>query len=474
MSGSVSEFQQAVALAYANELGRPPDADGLAAYTGLLLAGVPLNQVQLSIAQSAETQADINELYLDTLGRTVDPTGLAASTQALAAGASLAQLRANLANSPEGQGAIAGLYKAVLDRPADASGLALYARAVAAGASLAQVRADLASSPEAASVVAKAFQFYLERVPTPQEAGFYTAALGSGASYGAIRSGLISSPENAQAIQSLYQQYLGRAASPDEVQGIRRMLYGGSTLDAQRPTLDAQGRLQASTVPDQTAALTTAYEDTFGHAPADAPNPNASTIPTLQDELALGRPFAEVRRVTDYRAPVPGGFSDTYGYAVPAQYSDDGYSLFLGQESSTFHPSASDAAGAVPLAVTNGPGATGPDTISLTLAQVLTAPLAFSASLGGRFLGQATLPAASSFGATSAGIVSFSGDFAAGRELDLTFGAIPLDALHVVSGTLNGRPFLLAGAANGTSTAIALFPHASNAGIVQTDTFPFS
>ncbi len=473
MSGSVSEFQQAVALAYANELNRQPDADGLAAYTGLLLAGVPLSQVQLSIAQSAEAQADINGLYLDTLGRPVDPTGLAASTQALAMGASLAQLGANLANSPEGQGAIGGVYKAVLDRPADAGGLLLYTRAVAAGASLVQVRADLASSPEAASVVAQAFQFYLERAPTPQEARFYTAALGSGASYGLIESGLISSPENAQAIQGLYQQYLGRAASPDEVQGIRRMLSGGGTLDAQRPTLDAQGRLQASTVPDQTAALTAAYEDTFGHAPADAPNMNASTIPTLQDELALGRPFAEVRQVTDFRQPVPSGFSDTYGYAVPAQYSDDGYSLFLGQESSTSHPSASDAAGAVPLAVT-GPGATGPDTISLTVAQVLTAPLTFSASLDGRSLGQATLPAASSFGATSAGIVSFSGDFAAGRELDLTFGAIPLDALHVVSGTLDGRPFLLAGAANGASTAIALFPHASNAGVMQTDTFPFS
>jgi hypothetical protein len=473
MGGSVSELQQAVALAYANELNRQPDADGSAAYTNLLLAGVPLGQVQLSIAQSTEAQADINGLYLDTLGRAVDPTGLAASTQALAAGASLAQLRANLVNSPEGQGAIGGVYKAVLDRPADAGGLLLYTRAVTAGASLGQVRADLASSPEAASVVARAFQFYLERAPSSQEVGFYTAALGSGASYGAIRAGLISSPEDAQAIQGLYRQYLGRAASADEVQGIRRMLYGGGTLDAQRPTLDAQGRLQASTVPDQTAALTAAYEDTFGHTPADAPNENASTIPTLQDELALGRPFAEVRQVTDFRQPVPGGFSDTYGYAVPARYSDDGYSLFLGQESSTSHPSARDAAGAVPLAVT-GPGATGPDTISLTLAQVLTAPLTFGASLDGRPLGQATLPAASSFGVTSAGIVSFSGDFAAGRELDLTFGAIPLDGLHVVSGTLNGRSFLLAGAANGTGTAIALFPHASNAGIVRTDTFPFS
>ena len=103
--------QNTVTAAYAGELGRQPDAGGLATYAGLLLAGVPLGQVQSDIARSPEAQADIQDLYLTPLGRAADPTGIALNTQALATGTSLAQLRSAIVRSPEGQGAIQTLYK---------------------------------------------------------------------------------------------------------------------------------------------------------------------------------------------------------------------------------------------------------------------------------------------------------------------------------------------------------------------------
>ena len=65
MSGSVTRdqtleaAQNTVIAAYASELGRQPDAGGLATYAGLLLAGVPLGQVQSGIAQSPEAQAGL-------------------------------------------------------------------------------------------------------------------------------------------------------------------------------------------------------------------------------------------------------------------------------------------------------------------------------------------------------------------------------------------------------------------------------
>ena len=479
MSGSATReqaleaAQNAVAAAYASELGRQPDAGGVATYAGLLLAGVPLGQVQSDIAQSPEAQADIQDLYVTTLGRAADPTGIALNTQALATGSSLAQLRAAIVQSPEGQGAIWNLYKDVLGRPVDPGGLALDTQALSAGASLSQLRAGLAGSPEAAQAVAAAYQSYLLRTPSASEVTANTSALAGGASFAAVKSGIILSPENVKVIQTLYKQYLDRPATAAEVRQVQQSLFGGGTFEAVRLGLDAQHRLQVSTVPDQTAALTAAYEDVFGHAPTDAPNSNASTIPTLQDELSLGRPLAEVEQVIDYRATSNGVTTDEYGYAVPAQYSYDGFSLFLEQSGSNESITRVNVSSAVPIPVTGASGATGPDTITLDLAQLNTAPLAFSASLDGRSLGQGTLAASSSFGTPSVGRVSFTGDFGAGRELDLSFGTVPLQSIYVVAGTLNGRSFLLDGAVNGTGGGIALFPHANSSAVVQTSNYPY-
>ena len=445
----------------------------MAAYAALLLAGVPLGQVQSDIAQSPEAQADIQTLYVTTLGRAADPTGIAADTQALATGTSLTQLRAAIVRSLEGQGAIQNLYKGVLGRPVDPGGLTLDTQALSAGASLSQLRAGLAGSPEAAQAVVAAYQFYLLRTPGASEVAANTSALAGGTSFAAVKSGIILSPENAQVIQTLYQQYLDRPATAAEVRQVQQSLFGGGTFETVRLGLDAQHRLQVSTVPDQTAALTAAYEDVFGHAPTDAPNSGASTIPTLQDELSLGRPLAAVEQVTDYRATSGGVTTDEYGYVVPAQYSYDGFSLFLEQSGSNESITMVNVSSAVSIPVTGSSGAAGPDTITLDLAQLNTAPLAFSASLDGRSLGQGTVAASSSFGTPSVGRVSFTGDFGAGRELDLSFGTIPLQSLYVVAATLNGRSFLLDGAVNGTGGGIALFPHASNSAVVQTSNYPY-
>lgn len=361
----------------------------------------------------------------------------------------------------------------MLGRPVDPGGLALDTQALSAGASLSQLRAGFAGSPEAAQAVAAAYQSYLLRMPSAPEVAANTSALAGGASFATIQSDIILSPENSQVIQTLYHQYLDRPATADEVRQVQQSLFGSGTFEAARLGLDAQHRLQVSTVPDQTAALTVAYEDVFGHAPADAPNSNASTIPTLQDELSLGRPFAEVEQVTDYQATSSGVTTDEYGYVVPAQYSYDGFSLFLEQSGSNESVTRVNVSSAVPVPVTGTSGATGPDTITLDLAQLNTAPLAFSASLDGRPLGQGALAASSSFGTPSVGRVSLIGDFGAGRELDLSFGTIPLQSLYVVEGTLNGRSFLLDGAVNGSGGGIALFPHASSSTVVQTSNYPY-
>lgn len=71
------------------------------------------------------------------------------------------------------------------------------------------------------------------------------------------------------------------------------------------------------------------------------------------------------------------------------------------------------------------------------------------------------------------GRITFTGNFSAGRELDLTFGTIPLHSLYVVSGTLDGQQFLLDGAVNGTGGSVALFPHANSASVVTTYSSPY-
>ena len=317
------------------------------------------------------------------------------------------------------------------------------------------------------------FQGNLLRNPSAADLAVYTSALAGGISAATIQHGIIASQECIQTIQGLYQQYLGRPATTAEVQAAQGSLYGGDDLADLEPGLAAQGRLQASTVPDQTAALTTAYENVFGHAPVDAPNSNASTIPTLQAELSLGQPIAEVEQVIDYRQTSNGGTIDTYGYAVPAQYSTDGFSMFLMQASSNDSPETINVSSAVQLPVTGASGASGPDTITVNLAQLNTAPLAFSASLDGQSLGQATLAGSTSFGVPSTGKVSFTGDFRAGQELDLTFGAIPENSFYVVSGTLDGQSFLLDGAVNGTGGSIAVFPHANSSEAAITSNYPY-
>ena len=150
-----------------------------------------------------------------------------------------------------------------------------------------------------------------------------------------------------------------------------------------------------------------------------------------------------------------------------------GYPLFLEQAGSNITRPAFDPSAAVPFQA-SGSGAAGPDTITLDISQFYMVPLAFMASLDGRSLGQGTLAAATSFGYSPARRLTLTGDFSAGRELDLTFGGPITNAVSVVSGTLNGQQFLLGGAVSGSPGSIALFPHASSASVVVSTANPYA
>lgn len=477
MSGSIGEAQGSIASVFASELARQPDPGGLALYTALLMSGGTLDQVRASIAASAEAQADIQTLYISTLGRGADTAGFTANIQALASGVPLAQLRANIVQSREGQNAIGRLYQGVLGRSADAGGSASVSQALTGGATLGQLQASLAASPEASARIGSLFQAYLGRDPSAADLVQYASALANGLPNAIMQSNLILSAENTRVVQAQYQQSLGRAANDKEVTSAKSSLFSGGTFASLKTTLDAQGRLAASIVPDRTADLTVAYQNVFGHRPVDAPTGNASTVPILQAELLLGRPFADVVTVTDYRFVSNGTTIDRYGYAVPAQYSPNGFSQFPIQESSDSTPATINVSNAKPIALSGPTLPPGPDTIVLTLAQLNMAPLSFSASIDGQPLGLATLPAAPTFGTPATGLLTVKGDFATARELDLTFGTIPFSSVYVVKGLLNGQSFLIDGALNfdvaGGSNRIGLFPHASSAGVVVTNAYPF-
>ena len=100
----------AAARLYYELLGHPPDAAGLAGWTGQLKAGASLTSVAEGFLGSAEYAARspglsdaayVEQLYVGGLGREADPGGLAAQLARLAAGTSRAELAADFANQPE-------------------------------------------------------------------------------------------------------------------------------------------------------------------------------------------------------------------------------------------------------------------------------------------------------------------------------------------------------------------------------------
>ena len=67
-----------------------------------------------TIANSAEAQSDLTALYRTELGRTPDAGGLAYFTQVLASGGTLSGVQATIANSAEARSDLTALYRTEL------------------------------------------------------------------------------------------------------------------------------------------------------------------------------------------------------------------------------------------------------------------------------------------------------------------------------------------------------------------------
>jgi hypothetical protein len=86
---------------YRTDLGRSPDAEGLAVWTRVVSSGDPSAHEKFMIG--ARIERDIRAAYVDILGRQGDPAGIRAYQDAmLRDGWTLEQVRASLRNSAEG------------------------------------------------------------------------------------------------------------------------------------------------------------------------------------------------------------------------------------------------------------------------------------------------------------------------------------------------------------------------------------
>jgi hypothetical protein len=143
---------------YQELLQRPPDAGGLAFWSGLLDQGTSRTQVALGIEQSPEyRQNEVRTLYSHYLNRSVDPSGLAAFTNLLTQGGTLEQAAADIVTSPEyfqtrggGTNAVflSAVYQDALGRTIDPSGQAFFGNRLAAGTSRGQITSAIFASTE--------------------------------------------------------------------------------------------------------------------------------------------------------------------------------------------------------------------------------------------------------------------------------------------------------------------------------------
>ncbi len=159
-----------VTLLYANEYGRTPDAEGLAAFTKALASGLSRSTALVDVSQSFEARqhtvevggqpndATVYRLYQTVLGRAPDANGAQFFSAALTNGLSARQLAADLLGSgeyasrfgaPSNDQFVTELYQNILHRPADPSGLASFGAELSAGASRASLAAMFAGGTEA-------------------------------------------------------------------------------------------------------------------------------------------------------------------------------------------------------------------------------------------------------------------------------------------------------------------------------------
>src|SRR5262249_38759303 len=175
----VTNVNQAwVMQVYLDLLGRPADATGLAAWTGVLDSGqATFFQVATAIIQSLEYRTDVVEgLYQRFLGRQADPTGLAGWVGVLGSGGTSVQVEAGILSSPEfffrsgstNTGFLNALYQDLFNRTPDASGAATFGPFLAQGGSRAVlVNVMLASQENITNMVQAHYQAFLHRALDP-------------------------------------------------------------------------------------------------------------------------------------------------------------------------------------------------------------------------------------------------------------------------------------------------------------------
>ena len=135
------DAERAVRAAYRDYLGREPDPAGLRLYTGRLLdAGWSEEQLREVFRRSPEFQnrdlaAIVRRVYREELGREPDASGVAAYTRALSRGMTEPELRAELRRSREGaerraRDIVTRAYRELLRREPDPAGLDNYMREI--------------------------------------------------------------------------------------------------------------------------------------------------------------------------------------------------------------------------------------------------------------------------------------------------------------------------------------------------------
>ena len=203
--------QRFVDQVYRDLLGRPPEADGLAAWLAQLDRGTSRGQIVAHIEQSAEYRRDeVTAIYQHYLHRPADPAALEMGAELLSQEGTDEQLSASVAGSPEyfallggtNEGFLAALFQDALNRPIDAEAKAAFGQVLAAGASRTQIAAIVFASHEYhADVVDAADLELLHRDADAAGLSFWTGQLDAGLTTEQLIASLAASDE-----------YFGRSA----------------------------------------------------------------------------------------------------------------------------------------------------------------------------------------------------------------------------------------------------------------------
>ncbi len=198
----VDPVEDYVQRAYADVLGRPADAGGLAYWTGALEAGTTPARFASVLVGSAEHRRHLVQLvYQQDLGRAAEPAAVELwSTQLTRA--TLHSVRAQILASPEAYARAGGdpaawvgaLYQSLLGRSVDATGSAYWTGRLDAGASRSTVARQIAGAAEAHRATARQVHVgLLDAPPTAEELAAETALV-VGADARALIRDLVGSP----------------------------------------------------------------------------------------------------------------------------------------------------------------------------------------------------------------------------------------------------------------------------------------